>query len=724
MSHYCPTCGKPYEAELRQLRLGADEPAVEIKCMCDSSVEMTQFVCSVAFADVTVGSSASDTASSSNTLSIATSSLIEIGGAREEEQEIRFDPRLSKLLYNTVSTTPRERGECGTPVSVFVDGSIQSARLRIRNDEYPTAKYTTSRTPVCPGMTLCRSVEMFPDLCDLTPSCPIAHTSQWYRLVVKSKVVSLPEWRLRCDYYPLEGRYSSELEFLGSRIVSEATVQEALVWLHSSYGHVKELSRYVPPQLVQSCKLSTLSVIDVILPPDGDMVFRAKVDGESAWAVDCGYMWYICRPNPNLDVISWTRSSVLLEFGSDISIVRVEHMSDGSLVYIDVLAMGSKALPVPRPYIPAYASIEPLRSKPRVIVRPDFDTREEAEASRSSSKLPTDGVLAIDRLSSLAYRIKKPIVDLMRSNRSMSYIGHKSSMPTFPPIRGTRVGRIYECTLFNDGGKPAIESYIPRSDKPRPNRSDVVVSAANRVLGINDDCNVIASKIVSFSFSAREYVYYTAGNSLITGSLVIDVGSGRMQSIAYMEQSSQCYFLCDPVIDVSRLRNKRGITDATRMSYSSIISLMKKMNQGRVKYAIYKDTISSLVEKQHVMQYILNNCIPLTYCFSLSYTHQVFLAMASKGATQVGCVYLYDLVGADGYLFNDSYSYMCLDGSNRSMGKVKVYPDEEYTEPAITSQDLGKSTLVMSMLDCVPNLRLSPDRLRPILSSMYIVRSE
>lgn len=723
MSERCPTCGKPYKAELMQLRLGADEPAVEVKCVCNAFIDATQTACSITMSLMSVCYNTSNLSDHQEPLYRHTSSLEQTVGSRKEEQELRFDHRLSRIIYSRLNVRAVDRKELGMPVSVIDEGVLRSARLRIRSDEYSTIKYVKSRVSICPGVTLCRSVELFPKHDRDINLSSVLHTSQGYVTTARSKVVMHCDWRLRCDYHPIERMYSGELEFMGTRHVSEVMVQEILLWLHSDVGHIDKLSMYIPSQLVWNCKMSTISVVDGILPSSENVVYRPKVDGESAWAVDCGYLWYVCRPNATLDVVSWTKSYIPLEFGKDIAIVRVEHMSDGSLVYIDVLAMKSIALPVRRPYVSAASYIDALRSKPRVIIRPDLDSMSAAEESRSKSWLPSDGILAVDKMSSLTYRIKRPTVDLMCSRIGLVCSRGSKSVPLFPSKRGMRVGMIYECILSNTPNGPTIESYIPRPDKLRPNKIDTVRDAMVRATGADNTPSVIASQIVSMSFRAREHVYTTAFNSLTSGSLIIDVGSGRLQSLVSMESSSHSFLLCDPQLDARRLQVRADITDATLMSQQSILSLVKRMNQGKVKYAMYKGTISSLMENQQIMHYVLANGVPMTYCFSMSYVHREFKNYCSMGLVQIGCGFIYDSVGDDGYVFNDSMNYIRLDPEDKKCGIVRVYPDEEYKEHALTSRDLGERTRVTSILSCLPDSIVLPDRIRSVVSSMCVAVS-
>jgi hypothetical protein len=79
-------------------------------------------------------------------------------------------------------------------------------------------------------------------------------------------------------------------------------------------------------------------VVDVLAPPTEQPVFKVKADEESAWAVDVGYMWDVCRSHSSLEVTSWIPKSVRSPFVNMTTILQVEQIVDGSIVYVEMVA--------------------------------------------------------------------------------------------------------------------------------------------------------------------------------------------------------------------------------------------------------------------------------------------------------------------------------------------------------------------------------------------------
>ncbi|KAF8516072.1 hypothetical protein JB92DRAFT_3312587 [Gautieria morchelliformis] len=390
MSSPCPACGKPYVAERRQLRLGADEPEVEVKCRCSTGVSKAQILMAITSGDLLstkVTAERRIVPSDAIVLRPVTLSLEDLSdhGGSTTEYEIRIEKSISKLIYSSVKSQVIECIEYGVPTSVKVGGNVVSSRLRLRSDEIATLKYTESQVVLCPGMTLCKSREVaylqhtLPDL--MAPR----HTDQSYKCVIKTKRVYYNDWVMRCDYHELSDTYMSELELLGDVPPSRAIISAALKWIHTSFGHASSLSRYIPQRLVLECRLACPQVLDVLVPPKEANVFRWKADGEQCWVIGCGYIWYTCRPDARLTVFAWEASMAHTSFDIDcVTIVRAEQMIDGSLVYIDVLCRnGISATPLRR-HVPGLMQLASFEFRPRLVVRPEYATLEEARNTLGS----------------------------------------------------------------------------------------------------------------------------------------------------------------------------------------------------------------------------------------------------------------------------------------------------------------------------------------------------
>lgn len=201
---------------------------------------------------------------------------------------------------------------------------------------------------------------------------------------------------------------------------------------------------------------------------------------------------------------------------------------------------------------------------------------------------------------------------------------------------------------------PVLLGYFPRTDKTSPNGANVVSNVLSRLKGSNNDGEVLSRQIQSCSFVIRKYVYDMADNMVTEGRAVIDMSSGHLQSRVFYKNSQNSFLLCDPLLDSSALLKRSRVTDVTDVGSTSIVSVLKAMGRGRVKYAIYRATVKSLMRHSEVYECVQKARIPLVYSFSLSRLHHVFNDLCRNGVPQVGSLYLYDDPDPNGFIVNDS----------------------------------------------------------------------
>jgi len=208
----------------------------------------------------------------------------------------------------------------------------------------------------------------------------------------------------------------------------------------------------------------------------------------------------------------------------------------------------------------------------------------------------------------------------------------------------------------------------------------------------------------------------------ISGPLVVDVGSGRMQSYSIMSSISPVFLLCNPELDLSLLHRGNVCHDITKLDDISIISAMSNCIRSRVKYIAYKDTIESLLSRSQVKSFICSKSIPICYSFSLSHTHKSFRQLAEWMVPQVGCCYLYDDADCNG-VFNDSGVSMRISTLNPLKGLVSMPPNVTYKEYALRSMDLGPNTSIDLSIDCIRDIATVEMWVRNIFSHIYMVTS-
>ena len=148
------------------------------------------------------------------------------------------------------------------------------------------------------------------------------------------------------------------------------------------------------------------------------------------------------------------------------------------------------------------------------------------------------------------------------------------------------------------------------------------------------------------------------------------------------------------------------------------------MGRGRVKYAIYRDTIESLMRHPEVYEYVRRIRIPLVYSFSLSRVHHVFNALCRDGIPQVGSLYLYDDSDPDGFIVNDSGVYMRELQDSSSTATVRLPSDDEYVEPAIRSSWFDTGVTITRATECGDFEQSLSARLSSVMNKVYVVASK
>ena len=160
---------------------------------------------------------------------------------------------------------------------------------------------------------------------------------------------------------------------------------------------------------------------------------------------------------------------------------------NGSTVHIDVLCCDGVSVTPLRYHSSGFNQLKGLRSHPRLVVRPEFETLDEALSTMRHSSIPTDGVICIEEDTSITYRMEAPTVDLMSNGVRMRFIGDRGTDLAFESQPGMRRGCVYECTLGYEPPHLSLVSWTPRFDKLVPNRREVVDSVVARAMGVVDE---------------------------------------------------------------------------------------------------------------------------------------------------------------------------------------------------------------------------------------------
>ncbi|CAH0520257.1 unnamed protein product [Peronospora belbahrii] len=302
---------------------------------------------------------------------------------------------------------------------------------------------------------------------DLLLSLDDAMRIQSYRVDVTERRMDIGEWICRCRHYLPDDVYSCEFEYRGSRPITPTDWVRMLKVIHAEFSHEKEYRYVLSRDTMAQLRHAARPVKDVKMIPASDNSYRVKVDGEHAWVFDAGSAWYVCRNDPNLTVVNYVIKSDVEEFTGFTNVLRVEQLVDGSMVLIDIIVANGVVQIITRKYDEYRRIIGEILIPPSVIIRKEYSTFEEAEKARLTDGLPSDGVIIIEKNTSITYRIKKPTIDLLCYRDDMQILLQgRRRMHVCAGLPGMKSGTIYECNVEPDEeDNLRVVRAIPRTDE-------------------------------------------------------------------------------------------------------------------------------------------------------------------------------------------------------------------------------------------------------------------
>lgn len=654
------------------------------------------------------------------------------------EYELSLDRRLSKVVYDAIEVAEVSYIEVAyaCPLLYVPKGieGLTSARCRVRTGAPGTLKAPISSRVYAPGMSYKKSIEWEMSSGSPEPEDAMMELLDAYRVRVHCKVVDLGDWHLSVKRYLPDDSYNCEFEWQGAAPApSSRQVAEMLSVIHSDYAMASEMASYIDRHFLLRLRTNAIPTVDLMKPPMSSHIYRVKVDGEQTWVIDAGVAWYHCRPGKTLPTVGYVMKGYAADYYDCPAAMRCEELIDGTLVFIDALSyrVGSSVhvLPITRPVSADYHALVHLNFTSTLVKRDFYDSFEGALRESKRGRLHCDGVIAMDPDRSLTYRIKDPLtVDLVvtregqLTHRSARKDATEGETIAWPAEASMKPGEIYECEVMRRAGKVVVNPTRARPDKEVANSADVVADIVAMLRSSSSVDYVLMRRITAFSFEVREYVY-SAAISAALGKLVIDVGSGRMQSFSFFKDKRMSFLLCDPEFKLHPSEQKHAWLDITPMDAESRLNIVAKMNSGQLKRAFYRGTLASLLNSDAIVKYIISKRIPLAYSYSLSHLPVEFIELSRRGAKQIGVGYMYDKVNSDGVLVRKPGVLMKISEADSTRADVEWYGTETYSEYAITTSDFPACRVVPVSSELLSYATLAHD-VKDVCQHIYIVNSQ
>ncbi|KAI8609731.1 hypothetical protein BC830DRAFT_1085267 [Chytriomyces sp. MP71] len=356
--------------------------------------------------------------------------------------------------------------------------------------------------------------------------------------VVKSRVMG--KWLRRLREYQPEGRHSCEYEYISELEPSSDEVLELLEGVHSDVGTINHIARHLPNHYGRYALIHGPS-----------FVYRYKADGDHVWLVDAGSYWYMCRNNCALEEVGYVPKWKILQCPVLPSIVRFS----GVIQPISGSIQSSLGALLSLPDLPD-----------SLVTRKDYTNIDDLKRDLSTSIVPCDSIIVIDKHSSQTYCIKEPTVDLI--------IEALPGMTELLVYESTLACHLTELNCIS----VAVQSYHLRYDQDLPNMKAVYDTIVASAVDKGSAVPRIDRELKYFFFCVRQYIYDIALQSRHTGCLIIDAGSGNLQSHSFIaDLPNTKWLLIDPELHKPAKVDSRGWINATSYNDSSVISLLSNL---------------------------------------------------------------------------------------------------------------------------------------------------
>jgi hypothetical protein len=682
----CPTCGlskDPETADLVHVRLGLDEAPEPLVCKCKPSYESvamisTKMIDALAYGNIDPRMNVDNIVNVNiNTAVVASISRVPI-----VEVEARMNAEMSKVLYGCMVAemfgSPSQNKIVETGCSWWTGpGTNVIAKLRSRSGEGMVAKMLLNMCKIMPGITIAISHEYAFRGEIMRPEYTTTMNEYKLKTVIENIPVTMIARKYECEDTV---SYASELEFQNG--VTHMQMRTVISKIINVSGSITTLKKNIEHTFMNEVRHADHDVVDVTNLDNHRGVIMHKVDGVKVYVFSYASGYIITHTNQDLTVIMYNVALIegpIYECTNTPDVMVAEMMVDGTLVYIDTLALDGEALPKPRDYI--HEPITP-NVRPPMIVRKSWNSVRDVSPIKYSS-MEADGIVCVTKSRTL--RMKVPTVDLMYRDGKM-YASEVGNMVAISEGHESMTnGAIYEMTVKRGTDDNTIEMSNPtmRLIKNRPNNTDIIRRAFTSVIA-DTSISTILYDVTIMSFKMRKRTYEMAQTNASMGRhVIVSFGAGRFQEINEMALDKFSYIAIDPNIDIGRIKRNRFVKrivpyDVNRSLSKQLISITKK--PGCVLY--FAGRSEDFMRQPDVITTMSVHRIPAVFSFSISYHIMVINSLTSSNVSVYGCGFVHDNMPMKGVGNQPVTMNVIKSSSGRSYVKT-VFGKSTYEEPIL-----------------------------------------
>ncbi len=714
--HICKICGEskdPTKARFEHRRIGLDEPPEPVLCRCRDPGDIFASIVSKIKSVTAIANTMDDVTMES--LSHPTPNMVTIESISPtpvREVEVRLDARLAELMYLRLDqgivapVVKRKIQEVGCSWWTGSDMNA-NARVRKRSNGEEVIKVLKTRSTIAPGYVLAYSDEYGFDGNIKNALYKIDMTEIKCTITMPSMNQAMEtDINLMARMYTSGTRVSYAAEFEVEGEVTNILIRRIISMSAGMVGHTTRMRHLIDSGFMSDVRSADHIVMDVPSLDGYRGRYMAKADGVKVYVFCYEFGYVMTLTDPDLTVVSCMTSIAdldLPELTNKPDVVVGEMLIDGSVVYIDTLAMNGSRISSGD----EYGMVCPvLTQKPPFIYRRSW-TSMPSEIELMLEPTPNDGVVLVNEFRTM--RLKEPTIDLMYIDGKMHALDNGVMIPVATGHEEMEAEMVYEMDLVKRGDTDGIVMVRPRQRvaKKIPNSMEVVKRA---VLSATKSPLVDAGllDLTSMSFSMRDRIYTMArAKASKNKKVIVTFGIGRFQEWKQMMVDNMSYIAIDPNIDIAtitrRMKKVRVMEYDFRTPFNTQVISISKMGS-TILWAKCKSEY--FIDKTMPSRVMCMAGIPAVFSFSISYHIGVINRLSSEGVTVFGCGFVHDSMPRHGV--GEGCATMKPKNGKRASGSdiVATFGKSQYIEPYLSRSSVPGLFLVK---DEMPTLWKSVD---------------
>ena len=690
----CPNCGRskdPSKPDFMHVRLGLDEAPEPLLCRCKPDNEIISGIMMkndrmkkyVSGNGKLIGSKIGN-------VQINPVAVTNMSPNPETEVEARFTPCVSRKMYEMMEegmfghATADTIGEMGCS---WWTGSNTNriAKLRMRSNGEKVAKIVMYTCQIMPGIIIAVSYEFEFRGEIVRPEYNTMMDELRIMTSISGTSVTIIARRYNCEDVI---SYSSEIEFRNG--VRYTEIRKVLNTVLMTVGSEDVLAprtridKFIAQMHLDESRHADHDVVDIKDLSAYKGTNMLKADGMKVYVFCYVNGYIITLTDSELTILEYAislRSKPLFEITDTPDILVAEMMKDGTLVYIDTLALDGNPCDRTRRY-----SKRPMTrcEIPPMIIRKSWDKFSEMPRNPISS-MEHDGIVCVTEFRTV--RLKKPTIDLLYKNGFLHMVENRKMIRVAPGHKKMIENSVYEMDVNRSTNPNQVVLTDPtrRLIKRMPNNSDIIKRA---FMSVSTDLQMdtILYDITNMSFKMRARTYELA-QSTASGSgsrkVIVIFGAGRFQEINEMRTKDFSYIAIDPEIDIETLsRRAKRLTitpyDETASFSRQVMTITNR--PGRVLF--YRGRSENFIVNADVISGMSRMGIPAIFSFSISYHIRVINTLVDSGVNVYGCGFVHDNMPRVG-IKNGPVSMKVVENANKVASVESRFGKSVWLEPIL-----------------------------------------